>query len=64
MKDVPTEFWKKYAELDMLDREKHIANLVKVIDDLKKVDDDEMRLRCTSSILQGYFDDLIEAIRK
>jgi len=56
------KFWKKYIKSGSLQRGKKLKNVTQVIDKLKDIKDEQLRLSITSTQLQSYFDDLISVM--
>ena len=60
---ITTNFWKKYIEMDTLERTKALKTLplLKDMDKiLLKIDDEEIRSHVMFNNIQGYIDDIIE----
>ena len=61
--DIPAKFWRKYIEADEIDKEKTLEPIVKVFDELYKVQKGTQRRRFLLITMRGYFDDLIDYLR-
>ena len=61
LSDIEQQFWKEYIQADALQRQEKIAVIVETIDGTRFIEDDDIRARVLSSLLQNYFDDLVGA---
>ncbi len=57
---IPHKFWREYESMDMIDKCKKIKHIVNMIDRLHNLKDEKLRKHSLSTILQSYFDDLID----
>jgi len=61
MGDIMIKFWKEYIEMDMVERGEKIEMIVKSISDVSNMKEDEkIKKHALTTLLQSYFDDLLE----
>lgn len=64
-KDLPYEFWSKYIDSNILEREEMIDKImIENIDNGRLIDNYEIRRHCLKLVLMGYFDDLIDVMEQ
>ena len=61
--DIVHEFWSKYIDGDIIEREKIIDKImIENIDNTRLIDNYKIRRHCIKLTLMGYFDDLIDTM--